>query len=108
MVHNLQMHHGGRVWVLWQPQEFVVTVLSEHAQFLQLLVKSKCLRKESLVTVVHGANQLRERKLLWQKLTDLAATIQQPWVLGGDFNNVLYPHEHQGGSAVQLFEITYF
>lgn len=61
MVNNLKSHHGGRIWVIWRPQEFDGVPLVEHAQFLHMCVKSKSLSKEFFVTVVYGDNRLPAR-----------------------------------------------
>lgn len=31
MIHNLNCHRGGHIWVLWIPQEYEVKMLAEHA-----------------------------------------------------------------------------
>lgn len=78
MENNLHSHPGGRIWVLWRPQEYEVVVLMEHAQFLHLRVKSKVMRMEFQLTIVYGDNRLQARKKLWSKLCGLARGIAQP------------------------------
>lgn len=103
--HSLAQHRGGRIWVLWCPAIYEVTMLQTHTQFMHLQVYSKSLGKLFYVTVVYGSNKLAERKILWGKLKSVALGINLPWVVGGDFNNVLLSSERQGGCAVQLYEV---
>ncbi|KAK4383791.1 Retrovirus-related Pol polyprotein from type-2 retrotransposable element R2DM [Sesamum angolense] len=42
-----------------------------------------------LLTVVYGANEVSARRELWQGLTELAMSVDLPWLVGGDFNAVL-------------------
>lgn len=78
-------------------------VLCTHGQFMHLQVLHKALGQKIMVTVVYGSNKLVERKVLWDQLCSLGS-ITAPWLVGGDFNNVLRPGERQGGSSVQLYE----
>ncbi|XP_075079729.1 uncharacterized protein LOC142164962 [Nicotiana tabacum] len=41
------------------------------------------------MTVVYGYNSLEKRKEIWQKLKNLSQTINQPWLLWGDFNAII-------------------
>ena len=36
---------------------------------------------------------------LWHHLNYLAANTDEPWIVGGDFNSILFPGEKMGGSV---------
>lgn len=38
-----------------------------------------------------------ERLEIWEELQDIGAIIQDPWLVGGDFNVILTKEEKQGG-----------
>ncbi|KAL0313714.1 UNVERIFIED_CONTAM: Retrovirus-related Pol polyprotein from type-2 retrotransposable element R2DM [Sesamum calycinum] len=52
-----------------------------------------------LITVVYGANEVSARRELWQGLIELAASVNLPWLVGGDFNAVLDMSEVSGASG---------
>ncbi|KAK4381895.1 hypothetical protein Sango_2923900 [Sesamum angolense] len=52
-----------------------------------------------LLTVVYGANEVSARRELWQGLTELAMSVDLPWLVGGDFNAVLDMSEVSGASG---------
>ncbi|XP_058726199.1 uncharacterized protein LOC131597524 [Vicia villosa] len=50
------------------------------------------------LTAIYGLNKLEQRKVLWKDLDSL--NIQGPWILAGDFNNVLCSQDRIGGKDV--------
>ncbi|KAL0290050.1 UNVERIFIED_CONTAM: Retrovirus-related Pol polyprotein from type-2 retrotransposable element R2DM, partial [Sesamum radiatum] len=51
------------------------------------------------LTVVYGANEVSARRELWQGLTELAVSVNLPWLVGGDFNAALDMSEVSGASG---------
>lgn len=48
-------------------------------------------------TAIYASNFSKEKELLWKELTGLhlsTGTGGVPWVIGGDFNQILHPSEH--------------
>lgn len=41
------------------------------------------------ITMMYAFNQLEKRKKLWIDIESIGSTIQQPWIVMGDFNNVI-------------------
>ncbi|OIW07782.1 hypothetical protein TanjilG_03569 [Lupinus angustifolius] len=56
------------------------------------------------ITVVYANNQLEKRKLLWNDIVDSSTGLVGPWIVLGDFNNVLGVKDGSGGSMVQKKE----
>lgn len=56
------------------------------------------------LTVVYAHNQLDKRRTLWRDIANLAPVSQGPWMIIGDFNNVLTVDDRIGGSPVQAYE----
>ncbi|KAK6794049.1 hypothetical protein RDI58_007502 [Solanum bulbocastanum] len=46
-----------------------------------------------LLSIVYAMNEQSQREALWQEFQGLGANIQSPWILSGDFNNVLAVEE---------------
>ncbi|XP_074300594.1 uncharacterized protein LOC141631877 [Silene latifolia] len=91
---NHQCHDGGRIWILWKEDRFNVTMVEMTAQFIHLKVKDILTSKQFLVTYVYGFNKIEDRAPLWNDLIRLTAT--DPWIILGDFNNVLKADEKIG------------
>ncbi|XP_061366774.1 uncharacterized protein LOC133309926 [Gastrolobium bilobum] len=57
-------------------------------------------RSMELVTFVYGSPRRCEREILWENLEELAASVNSPWIILGDFNSVLKQCEKVGGMDV--------
>ena len=51
----------------------------------------------SWVTAVYANPNPMLQRQLWCHIENLAPSIQEPWLIGGDFNSILYALEKQGG-----------
>ncbi|XP_074300991.1 uncharacterized protein LOC141632336 [Silene latifolia] len=98
---NTHLHHGGRVWIIWNPAMFNVQILLYDAQFIHLVAMDVESKSQFTLTVVYACNGTQERKKLWVKLSQIKIQIQVPWVICGDFNTVLSPNERLGGHSTE-------
>ncbi|XP_074301632.1 uncharacterized protein LOC141633034 [Silene latifolia] len=96
---NCHTHKGGRVWLLWQPQMFDVTVLQYNPQFIHAMIKGTTTGKCFYLTMVYAFNEGKDRVELWNCLNQFASSCSGPWALAGDFNTVLNPDERLGGQT---------
>ncbi|KAL0396414.1 UNVERIFIED_CONTAM: hypothetical protein Scaly_0089800 [Sesamum calycinum] len=63
------------------------------------IIQALGMHEPILTTVVYGANDVSSRRELWQGLTDMAVTVDLPWLVGGDFNAVLDMSDVSGASG---------
>ncbi|KAI5413590.1 hypothetical protein KIW84_057961, partial [Lathyrus oleraceus] len=56
------------------------------------------------LTVVYAQNQLGNKRNLWNDLSNIGSTITKPWIINGDFNNVLKINDRVGGNEIQEAE----
>ena len=61
-----------------------------------------------VLTAVYASPQFNKRKRMWQHLEDFVATINQPWVLLGNFNDMLSKDEKLGGLLINPSRIRAF
>lgn len=54
--------------------------------------------------VVYAHNQLVKRKIMCDEIKERAEIIKGPWIIIGDFNNVLKVTDIIGGTEVQMAE----
>ncbi|XP_074266616.1 uncharacterized protein LOC141589895 [Silene latifolia] len=104
---NNSAAEGGRIWLLWNPGLFDVDILDVSAQTIHTKITNRGAQKQFHFTIVYGYNKLAQRSDLWKSLGQYSVQIAGPWIVGGDFNNVLHPLERIG-SDVTLAEIRPF
>ena len=85
------MGFSGGIWLLWR-SSIEVEVLINHRQFIHFKI---CLNKTfvSWVTAVYASPNPMIRRQLWSHMENLAPSIRGPWLIGGDFNSILYASE---------------
>ncbi|XP_074315123.1 uncharacterized protein LOC141651302 [Silene latifolia] len=106
-INNNDYHPGGRVWLIWDAQSFVVTLLHKNAQVISAKVTEVGTGEVFLFSVVYGYNDDDERKELWAHLQFIHDNYQGPWGICGDFNNVLHFNERIGRDG-RLSDVAHF
>ncbi|XP_074305794.1 uncharacterized protein LOC141641015 [Silene latifolia] len=107
MVHNNDSHEGGRIWILWDSGNYAVDVLGSEAQVIHTKVTYLPTGVVWWMSMVYGFNRLADRAILWQSIKNMKCCINGPWVVMGDFNNVLAMNERIG-SEVSAAEVREF
>ncbi|XP_074299145.1 uncharacterized protein LOC141630181 [Silene latifolia] len=102
-LNNNALHEGGRIWILWDPTLFHVNLLMKDMQGIHVAVVHLMTGFSWTCSIVYGFNKDSERVGLWQSLYYCKAIVTSPWLIMGDFNNVLYAGERIG-SDVTLAE----
>lgn len=54
--------------------------------------------------MIYARNRIVNRRKLWKDIKQMEKSVQGPWMIMGDFNNVLYVNERIGGKPVQEAE----
>ncbi|KAL0294111.1 UNVERIFIED_CONTAM: hypothetical protein Sangu_3225100 [Sesamum angustifolium] len=99
----------GRIWLAWNPLEVGVDILSVESQFVHCRAFNKRLHTRCLITVLYGAYDLIPRRNLWSALCNLSAvTLNEPWLVLGDFNAVMDDSEVYGRAADTSASMTEF
>ncbi|KAL0290491.1 UNVERIFIED_CONTAM: hypothetical protein Scaly_2669000 [Sesamum calycinum] len=90
---------GNRIWIAWNDEFIDIDILDIGSQFVHCRVLMHDMHESILLTVVYGANDVSTRRELWQGLTEMAVSVDLPWLVGGDFNAVLDMSEVSGASG---------
>ncbi|XP_074266664.1 uncharacterized protein LOC141589943 [Silene latifolia] len=96
---NNDVIEGGRIWILWDPSLFTVNVISKEWQLMHLQVTYLPNGFSWTCSMIYGSNKDADRSSLWSSLKSLAASVHGPWLVMGDFNNVLYSDERIGAKV---------
>ncbi|KAJ9535204.1 hypothetical protein OSB04_un001715 [Centaurea solstitialis] len=101
--------YGTRIILAWDPSLFDVMVLDMNSQCLHAQVRVRGSDVAFFATIVYGANRGVERQLLWTELRKFHTLMgSNPWVITGDFNALLFPHDALGGSSIRNSEMAEF
>ncbi|KAL2237643.1 UNVERIFIED_CONTAM: hypothetical protein Sindi_0956000 [Sesamum indicum] len=80
---------GNRIWIAWDENFIDVDVVECSTQFIHCHVNIRALHESIAITVIYGANELVERRALWDSMETIAMqSADIPWLVGGDFNTV--------------------
>jgi hypothetical protein len=60
------------------------------------------------LTVVYASPREHERSATWSKLHAISRTIQEPWLMMGDFNEIASINEKKGGVVVDIRRCSLF
>ncbi|XP_070012294.1 uncharacterized protein [Nicotiana sylvestris] len=91
---------NGRIWMLWDPNFYDITVLDQSAQIMHCSIAGRKNPMNCFMNVVYGFNTNEKRKPLWKQLQALALQSTIPWIIWGDFNSVLKIQDRLYGNPV--------
>ena len=86
----------------------MVEIITRSEHSIHALMKVHSPSVSFLFTVVYAPPWFYKRKLFWDYLQNLAMNISLPWVLLGDFNDMLSDDEKLGGLPVNRTHISAF
>ncbi|XP_071939846.1 uncharacterized protein [Coffea arabica] len=87
---------SGGIWMFWNDREVEVEVVSTNWQIVNTVVKNRD-GKEWLMSAIYASPEKELQKLLWKYLQELGEKVKFPWLLLGDFNEVVDSTEKRGG-----------
>uniref|UniRef100_A0A803Q408 Reverse transcriptase domain-containing protein n=1 Tax=Cannabis sativa TaxID=3483 RepID=A0A803Q408_CANSA len=94
---NLAWHKGGRIIIAWNPLLFNITIIKCTSQMIHSHIETLNNRYKFFITFVYGFNDENGRKDLWNDLRSVSS--QEPWLILGDFNDILSKDERIGDKA---------
>ncbi|XP_021727814.1 uncharacterized protein LOC110694925 [Chenopodium quinoa] len=96
-----------RVLIVWLPSIFSVESCKIDVQFVHVCITHIAMRKKFWLTMVYGLSTVAEREGLWAHISKISPPGDDPWILCGDFNNILNL-EDRIGSQCTLAEVEQF
>ena len=94
--------YAGGLWILWKTEEVEVVSLSSTEQEIHATVKVRSSNLTWLLSAIYASPRLVERKILWGNLKTVAHLHSLPWLMLGDFNEVLCAEDKFGGNHINL------
>ena len=94
--------YAGGLWLLWKTDDVDVMLLSTTEQEIHATVKVRNSDPIWLISAIYARPRLSERRILWDNLKVVAQLHNLPWLMLGDFNEVLSSEDKFGGNQVNL------
>ncbi|GLT87976.1 hypothetical protein SLE2022_060240 [Rubroshorea leprosula] len=95
---------AGGLWLLWNDYEVLVDVVATSSQAIHAVVKvtnQPLLSSNSwFLSSIYGRPTFEIRTELWQELGSMSRVISSPWMIIGDFNDVVDQSEKFGGGSI--------
>ncbi|CAH9069343.1 unnamed protein product [Cuscuta epithymum] len=103
---NVVANNRTKVWIFWDSSSITISDVNWNSQFVHF--KYSWCSSNGWITAIYAKHTHAERRELWAHLTQFASTIQTPWLVGGDFNTIMYNAEHKGDSIPNLTSMLEF
>lgn len=98
------MGFAGGIWLMWNSKQINMHI--ESTTFQEIYVVAEVSPSISvLLTFVYGSPIRDRRKFLWNNLMNIAPDVKIPWLVCGDFNDVLSYGEKWGSRDVNRARI---
>jgi len=95
----------GGIWLLWNDENVEVSIIAKEPRIMHCLVLDKLTAKECLISAVYAPAQESRKDDFWQHLKQLHHSIDKPWCIMGDFNEMLSPSEKIGGIVLSPIKV---
>ncbi|XP_058784025.1 uncharacterized protein LOC131658784 [Vicia villosa] len=99
--------YAGGIMVAYREDRLQISMISKEEQFIHLKVNNN-LGDAWLLTVVYASPHERLKRLMWESIRKIAATINQPWLVVGYFNDIVCASEKKGGGQVSVHKCNVF
>ena len=83
---------SGGIWVYWRKEELIIDPITKHEQYITMSV-SRVGSTPWYFTAIYASPDPTKRQDLWTELKLFAETMNEPWLLAGDFNETRFPSE---------------
>lgn len=87
--------------MLWDTGQVGISELASMEQEIHVVVSSLT-HPPWLLSAIYASLRFAERCLLWENLEVVAGLHSMPWVIAGDFNEVLMGEEKFGGNPISM------
>ncbi|XP_074301205.1 uncharacterized protein LOC141632563 [Silene latifolia] len=83
--------------ILWR-EGVEVEIISSTAHHIDVAIRGLLNLDEWRLTGVYGLSRNKDKWKTWQLMWDIRPLSSLPWVMIGDFNQILFEHEKMGGA----------
>ncbi|XP_074300467.1 uncharacterized protein LOC141631738 [Silene latifolia] len=99
IIDNSEIKDSGRIWLLWDSSQILVQCIKKELQVIHAQVTNLVTGFVWTCSLVYGCNADSDRATLWESLINMKSNTIGPWLVMGDFNNVLFMDERIGSQV---------
>jgi exonuclease III len=99
---------SGGIWLLWDSGSVTLDVLHVNNQAIHATVQVHHSNPPWLFTAIYASPRFASRLLLWDHLKKFSTTHNLPWMIAGDFNEILTSNEKFSSSPASQRRISCF
>ncbi|XP_050254456.1 uncharacterized protein LOC126700356 [Quercus robur] len=92
----------GGLWILWKKEDVKVLLLLAAEQEIHASIKVSSSNFTWLISTIYASPRLAKGRILWNNLKTVAHLHNLPWLMLGDFNEVLCGDDKFGGNTVNI------
>ena len=94
--------YAGGLWILWKKEDVEIKLLAATEQEVHATVKVCASNFSWLISAIYASPRLAERRILWSNIEEIGQLHNLPWLMVGDFNEVLSGEDKFGGNHINL------
>ncbi|KAL7163295.1 hypothetical protein ACSBR2_039399 [Camellia fascicularis] len=87
----------GGIWLIWDPIQVSVSAHIANSQLIQATVKHENF-EEWVLAAVYASPNPGIRQNLWTDLENTSSSMVRPWLIAGDFNDIMGQNERKSFS----------
>ncbi|KAJ7946651.1 reverse transcriptase [Quillaja saponaria] len=91
---------SGELWMLWKLNAFILDIIKKDEQEIQAMVKVRHSNFSWLFSGIYASPKFSKRLFLSNNLIEVSDRLNLPWLLAGDFNEILRPIDKIGGRNI--------
>ncbi|XP_061350360.1 uncharacterized protein LOC133295534 [Gastrolobium bilobum] len=91
----------GGIWILWNDLNFSVELVEKNSQAILTRIKPHN-SQPFLFSAIYANPRVEKRSELWEVLKRWQHEFDEPWLVAGDFNEILSADEKKGGAPVDM------
>ena len=96
---SARQYSGGLI-LSWNQDAFIQSNSFAMSRWLCVVGEIQEGKIKCAFCLVYAPNNQQERLMVWNQLRTIKEGMVIPWVVMGDFNEVLYPHERRGAEVI--------
>uniref|UniRef100_A0A2N9FE83 CCHC-type domain-containing protein n=1 Tax=Fagus sylvatica TaxID=28930 RepID=A0A2N9FE83_FAGSY len=90
---------AGGIWILWKAAAVELELLTSTEQEIHVSAQVKDSNSLWLLSAIYASPRRSERRVLWKNLMVISGLHNLPWVMVGDFNDIISGDEKWGGNS---------
>uniref|UniRef100_A0A2N9FQ21 Reverse transcriptase domain-containing protein n=1 Tax=Fagus sylvatica TaxID=28930 RepID=A0A2N9FQ21_FAGSY len=99
---------SGGIWLLWDSTQVQLDILSVSTQVIHASVQVNSSSTLWLFSAIYASTSFDSRLELWDHLANFSGTHSLPWMVAGDFNDILSSHEKFSATPASQRRMTAF